>query len=363
MLRIFTRRSRDVSYFTGDRALELDGVRDGGPGWWLRGSGDCVSASDVAHVLTGTERSAVKGYDLVFAAPRPISILVAIAPEHARAVIDAHRASVAASVDYLEDRALVVRDRRGGLDRDERGRWGEIVSFTHGVNRHAEPHLHDHVLVGARAEHARSVLDSRALFAHARSADALYRSTLRHELAQRTPWTAWRSFEGTEHVAGLDEGYRALWAGHSAERGVKTQRGRDEIVALWQSDRTRFQSIGALVVPQRGASDFDEHSFAGAFEGSAGVTRRHIVIAWANAARFGQSAAGILGSIDELYPELRHSRGVREVSLSIERARMTRHVREAGPRPLERSELRQWSHAPLDRSDRSDRSARTERSR
>lgn len=359
MLRILIRRSNDVTYFTGDRALELDGVRDGGAGWWLRGNGDTRNENDVARVLTGTDRSLVKGYDLVFAAPRPISILIAMSPEHAREVVNAHRVSVAASVGYLEDRALVVRDRRGGDDRDERGRWSEIVSFTHGVNRHAEPHLHDHVLVGARPEGARSVLDSRAMFAHAGAADALYRSTLRFELAARTPWSAWRSFEGVEHVAGLDEGYRALWGGHFAQRGTKTQLEREEVVALWRKDTLRYQSLGSVPAPQRGANDFDEHSFAGAFEGSAGVTRRQIVLAWANAARFGQSAAGVVGSIDDIYPELRDSRGVRETSLSIVRARMTAHVREAGPRPLERSALRDWSHLSRERSERSSRSERS----
>ena len=74
MLRIFIRRSNNVAYFTSDRALELEGVRDGDPGWWLRGAGDTRSDGDVARVFTGTERSLVRGYDLVFAAPRPISI-------------------------------------------------------------------------------------------------------------------------------------------------------------------------------------------------------------------------------------------------------------------------------------------------
>ena len=266
------------------------------------------------------------------------------------------------SVAYLEERALIVRDRRDGMDRDEGGRWRDIVSFTHGLNRHAEPHLHDRVLVGARAESARTVLDSRSLFAHAIAADALYRSTLRYELAQRSPWTAWRSFGGIEHVAELDEGYRALWGGHFAQRGEKILWRRDEVVATWASAASRFQAVGVVAPPLRGANVLDEHSFAGSFEGSTGVMRRHIVLALANAARFGQSASGITRAIDDLYPELHESRGVREVSVSVARARMTQHVREAGPRPLDDEALRDWRHlsrerpGPSDRSDRSDRS-------
>ena len=43
MIRVLSRRSNDVSYFTDDRALEIEGLRDGGPGWWLRGAGDASS--------------------------------------------------------------------------------------------------------------------------------------------------------------------------------------------------------------------------------------------------------------------------------------------------------------------------------
>ena len=128
-------------------------------------------------------------------------------------------------------------------------------------------------------------------------------------------------------MAGLDEGYRALWGGHFAQRGEKVLWRRDEVVATWANDASRFEALGVIAPPERGGNVLDEHSFAGSFEGSTGVTRRQIVQAWANAARFGQSASAITRAVDDLYPELRESRGVREVSISIARARMTAHVR------------------------------------
>src|SRR5665213_1364730 len=262
MIRVVARRSNDVSYFTNDAALELDGLRDGRAGWWLRGRGDTTDLRDVASVLGTTERSAVQGYDIIVAAPRPISILIAVDPEHGAGVVAAHRESVNAAVTYLEEHSLVVRDRRNGGDRDETGRWRSIVSFTHGVNRHGEPHLHDHVLVGAQPEHSRTVLDSRGLFAHALAADALYRTSLRHELAERTPWTAWRSFNGIEHVAGLDEGYRALWGGHHAERGEKLHWERRDARETWSADQERFTPEAVLDAPTRHRATLDEHGFA-----------------------------------------------------------------------------------------------------
>lgn len=342
MIRLMPRRSNDVTYFTRDAAHELEGLREGGPGWWLRGSGDTRDPTEVARTFTASERSKVVGYDLIVAAPRPISSLLAVDPFHAGGVIDAHRASVRATMDYLEDRALVVRDRRNGHDREESARWVSVVSFTHGVNRHGEPHLHDHVLVGARPEGHRNVLDSRALYAHALAADALYRASLRHELDARTPWTAWRSFEGVERVVGLDEGYRALWPGHHRDRGEKLSWTREETVQSWSRDLTRFEPLGVVPVARRDRGVLDEHRFAGALEGRDDVARRHLVAAWADAAPFGQDPRDLTRQLDEIYPGLRSRAGVYEPMMPVHEARLMSTVREHGPRPLQRDQFIEW---------------------
>jgi hypothetical protein len=342
VIRLLPRRSNDVSYFTNDPAHELDDLRRGGPGWWLRGGGDTRSPSDVSRVLVTSERSSLYGYDVVIAAPRPISILLAIDPEHASGVVDAHRVSVRASMAYLEERALVVRERRGGIDRDETATWQSVVSFTHGLNRHGEPHLHDHVLVGARPEGRSNVLDSRALYAHASTADALYRASLRHELSERSPWRAWRSFEGVERVVGLDEGYRALWGGHHRERGEKLSWSRKQTIASWTSDRGRYESLGVVTAPRESGHVLDEHRFAGAFEGRLDVARRHLVAAWADAATFGQDPKQLTSAIDGLYPGLHGRSGVYEPTIAVREARMIGTVRTLGPRPLERNEFDHW---------------------
>ena len=328
VLRMFARRSDEVAYFTTDRASELEGLRDGPAGWWLRGHGDLEHDDDVARVFARTPRASVVGYDIVIAAPRPVSILLALDLEHAPAVIAAHRVSVRAAMDYLEERALLVRRQRDGEREDVPARWERVVSYTHGINRHGEPHLHDHVLVGARPLGCDTVLDSRSLSVHATAADALYRSSLRHELGSRTPWVAWRSFKGLEHVAGLDEGYRALWGGHHDSRGTKRAWERRDTVATWQRDRERFQAAG--VVEPRYREGFDWHAYAGAFEGQLNVTRRQVVAAWANAAVLGQSPRATTRAIDRHYPELTRSRGVREMSIGVVRARTLELDRELG---------------------------------
>lgn len=349
MIRLLPRRSNDVTYFTNDPALELEGLREGGPGWWLRGAGDTLDPTRVASVLVTSERSTVHGYDLIVAAPRPLSILLAIDPEHARGVVEAHRASVRSAVSYLEERALVVRERRGGEEHERSAQWESVVSFTHGLNRHGEPHLHDHVLVGARPEGSRNVLDSRALYAHAPSADALYRASLRHELSERTPWSAWRSFEGIEHVVGLDEGHRALWGGHHGERGEKLAWSRDQTMTSWARDLERYESLGIVRAPNHGRDVLDEHRFAGQLEGRHDVARRHVLAAWANATTFGQNPRTLTQAVNELYPTLLARGGVHEPTIGISEARMIGVLRDHGPRPLERSEFEAWRQRSRER--------------
>ena len=319
MIHIFVRRSSDAEYLTSDRADELADARRGEPGWWLRGTGDARSSADVATVLQTTARATVVGYDVVVAAPRPLSILIALDAEAAPGVVAAHRAGVLAAIDYLEDRALVVRQRVEGGEYLRRANWSRVVGFTHGINRSGEPHLHDHVLVGARPDHEATVADSRSLFAHLPAADALYRSTLRFGVNQRTARTAWRSFAGVEGVTGLDEGYRAIWGGHADERGEKPSWTREEVVERWHQDQRRFEPIGTTREPPR--RSFDAHQFAAAFEGATRITRRDLVRAFADASTFGAEAAAVSATIDELHPHLRMARGIDERPLRLAEAR------------------------------------------
>lgn len=350
MLRVFVRRSSDVRYFTSDRALELEGPREGPAGWWLRGSGDAHDEHEVARVLTTTAKSEVVGYDLVFAAPRPLSILLALDTEHAGAIVALQRHAVRGALSYLEEHALVVRDRRGGDDRQHPARWEQAVSFTHGVNRHGEPHLHDHVLVGARPAERDVVLDSRALFAHARAADALYRTSLRFELARRTPYQALRTFSSGDAIAELDEGYRALWGGRHDTRGEKRLWRRDEIVERWRRDRERYEPTLQSVTRIEPSRTLDEHRFGAALEGRYDVARRHVIEAWSDAAITGDDPRAVQANVDLLYPELAHGRGVRERTIGISEARQDILVRERGPRPLVGAELERWRQRSRTRS-------------
>ena len=348
MIKIITRRTNDLSYFTNDQALELEGIRDGAPGWWLRGDGDLENPQVLKDVLQTSQRSHIYGYDIIVAAPRTSSLLIAVDEEQAPGVIAAHRESVRAAFSYFEERALVTRVRRGGDDYDVAATWQSVASFTHGINRHGEPHLHDHLIVGARPNGTYLVLDSMALRAHSIAADAVYRASLRFEIAERTTWQPWRSYQGIEHVCGLDEGFRELWGGRHQDRGEKLQPTRNEIVTKWSNDLERLQRLGNVIAPPR-RTVLNEHAFQSAFEGMHGVTRRDVVAAWANAAESGQSYNSLRRAVEHFYGA-GDERGIREEVQSVAEVRMIAEVSRRGARPLEMEQMERWHQRDRSRS-------------
>lgn len=346
MLHIFARKSADVCYFTNDPALELDELREGGPGWWLKGEGDLTDPERMARVLGGSSRATTLGYDLIFSAPRTISILLAIDSSAAVGVIRSHRIAVKAAVEYLENYALGTRRTFEGETEVIPARWREIAAFTHGVNRMGEPHLHDHVLVGATPTRGNRAIDSRGLFAHLEAADALYRSELRHRVGECTTYIPWRSFLGNEQVGGVDNGYRALWAGRSPVRQAKKLWSREEIVTKWAKDLEKLEVFGeSEVVPE---TKFQEHTFGAELSRRHSVFRRTAITAWANAATFGESVQQINESVDLHLGAIPLGVGVQEPEIPRSSLLQLTRVRELGARPLELDSLIQWvNEAPV----------------
>ena len=58
IIHVSTFRKNDPRYFTSDRALELDGIRNGGAGWWIRGYGD---TEDPRRLVGAIARALVRG--------------------------------------------------------------------------------------------------------------------------------------------------------------------------------------------------------------------------------------------------------------------------------------------------------------
>ncbi len=300
MIRIITRRSLDVDYLVQDPANELDGVRDG-PALW-HPVGERVRADDV---LGASARSRTTGYDVIVAAPRAMSLLLVVGTDYEQAtLVRSHRDAVREALQYLERNGVVVHRQVLG-ERDELPtRWANSAAFTHGVNRAGEPHLHDHVLLGARGTSYPQMIDSTLLREHASSADALYRAHLRHELNTHLDREVWQSFAGHEFVSGVDEGVRAIWPGRANDRGDKVHWTRRDIVRQWRRDFESYEP-GVQITPSRGdGPEFVRHRFDAELAKYDAIKRRDVVGALANAHPRGVVAAKVERAVGHELPEL-----------------------------------------------------------
>ncbi len=211
----------------------------------LRGE---VAAADLEAVLAGRDPGAdrwlrreapgrsVGGVDLVWCAPKSVSLLGLLGPaELAREVTAAHHEAVADAAAYLERDAAGVRRSSGGSVRHLPAAGLVAAGFTHRTSRALDPHLHTHLVVANVAQGPDGLwsgLDTRRLFRHVATASALYDARLRHELVRRAG-VAWeRTAAGRWEVTGIDPVALRLFSQRAAsmdEHRWRT-RGREEPV-------------------------------------------------------------------------------------------------------------------------------------
>jgi conjugative relaxase-like TrwC/TraI family protein len=98
------------------------------------------------------KRHAVVGFDLTFTAPKSVSVLWALADDATRAIVhDAHRAALASSLEFVEQR--VIRTRIGEAGRHQvRTRGMVAAAFDHWDTRAGDPNLHTHVVIANKVQ-------------------------------------------------------------------------------------------------------------------------------------------------------------------------------------------------------------------
>jgi conjugative relaxase-like TrwC/TraI family protein len=136
------------------------------------------------------KRHAVVGYDLTFTAPKSVSVLWALADDATRVIIyDAHRAALASSLEFVEQR--VIRTRIGDGGRHQvRTRGLVAAAFDHWDTRAGDPNLHAHVVIANKVQGpdgAWRSLDGRTVHAAVVTVSELYDALLADEMARRLP--------------------------------------------------------------------------------------------------------------------------------------------------------------------------------
>src|SRR3954449_5986207 len=234
----------------------------------------------------GWRADGVTGYDLTFSAPKSVSALWALGSDGvSTAVRRAHAAAVRTALDYLDEHAAVSRTGRDGATQVGSDGFAAAV-FDHRTSRAGDPQLHTHALVLNKvrcADGGWRTIDGHEIYAHKKSAGALYQAALRNELT-RTLGVSWTpvSKDGQAEIAGVPTELTRLWskrtaqtlteaapviAGYeqllgrpltSAERVavqkvavIKTRPHKDDVDIIGLLDRWRAEAAGIGWTPER----------------------------------------------------------------------------------------------------------------
>ena len=403
MLGVHRLTSKGADYYLADLAQELPlpDRWEPGPGTWtghagaslgLHGTIDPVSLRavlDGRHPTSGhrlrSERGTVGGFDLTFTAPKSISVVFALGGEEvARHVLAAHLSGVRGALAYVEGHALTAR-RGSGEERQVVPTTGLVAaSFTHGVSRNLDPHLHTHVVM-ANMVHGLdgrwSACDHRGLSAHRGTTSAVYESHMRAELSSRlgVPWVEGPRL-GAEVggmsplVVGEFSSRAADIRRHMAERGAHSARGARvawavtrpekhtgldfaELSSDWER-RARAVGTGHAEVlallgrggPRTPMQFLDEHRFGASLsltpDGAA--RRRDVAAAFSTAALAGADARSIERLTDAWTPAAspRAQVGVAEDIHSLRKVMPAPHLLTTlGPRPVNDGDHDVWRTA------------------
>ncbi|BBZ15356.1 MobF family relaxase [Mycobacterium branderi] len=169
-----------------------------------------------------TEKS-VHGFDLVFAAPKSVSLIRALTDDVAEKVVaNAHIKAVQAALTYLHAHAGYTRVHNPltGTKDLERLPGLVAIAYQHETSRCGDPHLHTHVILPNRQPRADGKLvsiDSKSLHHEAKAAGIIYQAVLRHELhAERGfEWTGVEAHSGMAEIAGVDRDSIKVWSQRS----------------------------------------------------------------------------------------------------------------------------------------------------
>lgn len=135
-------------------------------------------------VQNGGKEDRQVGWDLTFSAPKSVSVLWSIAPDHIRRVIqECHDSAVQEAISYLQDEWAFSRTGKGGRGREAVGLV--VGCFEHGTSRAHDPQLHTHALVlnlGVDSDDKTRAIISNLFFHQKLTTGAIYRLELAHQL-------------------------------------------------------------------------------------------------------------------------------------------------------------------------------------
>lgn len=215
---------------TGNRALiaELTGLSDAAVQGGFADGAQVTQWLDNGVAPNGASgraftQESVHGFDLMFAAPKSVSLMRALHDDVNEKIIgEAHMKAVNAAMDYLHQHAGYTRVHNALTGKKDLERLPGLVAiaYQHETSRCGDPHLHTHVILPnrqARADGKLVSIDSKSLLHEAKAAGIIYQATLRHELhVQRGfEWNHVAAHSGMAEIAGVTRACIKAWSQRS----------------------------------------------------------------------------------------------------------------------------------------------------
>lgn len=126
------------------------------------------------------------GHDLVFSAPKSVSVLFGLADEETRQKVQAAQLkAVEFALDYAEQHILGIRIGNKGERAFLNTRNAMFAIFEHGSSRKLDPLLHHHCVLmnlSERSPSKHNCIESKNLYRHKKALGAIYRAELSHQL-------------------------------------------------------------------------------------------------------------------------------------------------------------------------------------
>jgi conjugative relaxase-like TrwC/TraI family protein len=175
---------------------------------------------------TRTDGGTVRGYDLVFASPKSVSIAWAIGDEQVQqAILESRDLAINSAMDYLSRHAGYTRQRMPGHDQAVIVEADALagVRYEHRTSRALDPHLHDHVLMSGKVLNSVTgewtALDGNSLYYESKAAGTIFQATYRAAITERLGW-AWDTVDpakGYAELAGVSRETIERWSKRSSE--------------------------------------------------------------------------------------------------------------------------------------------------
>ncbi len=168
----------------------------------------------------------VHGFDLMFGAPKSVSLVRALRADDvvAKAIADAHTTALSEAMEYLATHAGYTRVHNPRTGEKDLVRLPGLtaIAYQHETSRCGDPHLHTHVIVPnrqARADGQLVSIDGTSLYHEAKAAGVIYQATLRRELHQSMAfeWTPVDPSTGMGELAGVDRDTITAWSQRSTQ--------------------------------------------------------------------------------------------------------------------------------------------------